>query len=466
VNQIKPGNAELLFIAYFDWNRLDYADLRYYRVKIASLMLNRRSLAAKLSLTGNTPLSTSSTSDRLPCLSNQRRSVREYARMLQRRELAAFRKNLLGWFRQYQRDLPWRRTKDPYCVWLSEIMLQQTRVAAVIPYYERFLERFPDVYALAGAPQEEVLRLWSGLGYYSRARNLQGAAQEIVGKHAGVFPREQKDALALPGIGRYTAAAILSIAYGAKLAVLDGNVARVLARIFAVRGDLRDAKRWKALQQSADGLLDQKSPSDWNQAMMELGATLCTPQSPQCLLCPVTEFCQARKLGIADSLPAPRQKRAIESIMLAVAVLLDPRGRTLLLPPPNLPRRAAAQRPSVSGQEQVTTLVSKLWHFPTILVRTDPGAELKAHLSEFFRDALTDELELRALPTARHAVTYRAITLRPFRVTVSQLPRVANAKTISLADVVSPSSLAISNLTRKAARAALGVPAALSVLAC
>jgi A/G-specific adenine glycosylase len=156
--------------------------------------------------------------------------------MLQGREVAAFRKQLLGWFRQYQRDLPWRRTKDPYRVWLSEIMLQQTRVAAVIPYYERFLERFPNVHALATAPQEEVLRLWSGLGYYSRARNLQRAAQEIVARHGGVFPRTEKEALALPGIGSYTAAAILSIAYGAKHAVLDGNVARVLARIFAVRG--------------------------------------------------------------------------------------------------------------------------------------------------------------------------------------------------------------------------------------
>ena len=385
--------------------------------------------------------------------------------MLQGRELASFRTNLLGWFRQYQRDLPWRRTKDSYRIWLSEIMLQQTRVATVIPYYERFLERFPDVHALATAPQEEVLRLWSGLGYYSRARDLQSAAQVIVAKHGGVFPSDEKDALALPGIGRYTAAAILSIAYGAKLAVLDGNVARVLARIFAVQGDLRDAKRWKALQQSADELLDQKSPSDWNQAMMELGATLCTPQSPQCLLCPVTEFCQARKLGIADSLPTRRRKRATETITLAVAVLLDPRGRTLLLPPPNLSGRDATKRRSAAAQEQVPTLVSKLWHFPTILVRTDPAAELKAHLSEFFRAAHKDELELRALPAARHAVTYRAITLRPFRVTVSQLPGVAKAKTISLADVVSPSSLAISNLTRKAARAALAAPAALSVLA-
>lgn len=369
--------------------------------------------------------------------------------MLQGRELTAFRKQLLGWFRQFRRDLPWRRTNDPYRIWLSEIMLQQTRVAAVIPYYERFLERFPDVHALANAPQEDVLRLWSGLGYYSRARNLQRAAQEIVAKHGGVFPRTEKEALALPGIGSYTAAAILSIAYGAKHAVLDGNVARVLARIFAVRGDLRDAKRWRSLQQSADELLDPKSPSDWNQAMMELGATLCTPQSPQCLLCPVTQFCRARKLGLADSLPARRKKRATENIVLATAILLDPGGRTLLLPPPTLSNGKAPHG-------QVSVLVSKLWHFPTIAVRTDSAAELHTHLHEVLPVSMKKEsLQLEPLPTARHGVTYRAITLRTFLVSVAHLPRVAGAKITPLIDVASPSAHAISNLTRKAARAAL-----------
>jgi A/G-specific adenine glycosylase len=384
--------------------------------------------------------------------------------MLQSREVAGFRKQLLGWFRQYRRDLPWRRTKDPYRIWLSEIMLQQTRVATVIPYYERFLERFPDIHALTVAPQEEVLRLWSGLGYYGRARNLQRAAQEIVAKHGGVFPRTEKDTLALPGIGTYTAAAILSIAYGEKHAVLDGNVARVLARIFAVQGDLRDAKRWQSLQKSADALLAPKSPSDWNQAMMELGATLCTPQSPQCLLCPVTQFCQARKLGLADSLPARRKKRATENIVLAAAVLLDPRGRTLLLPPPTLSKSNAAHG-------QVSVLVSKLWHFPTIAVQIDPAAELRTHLHEVLPASMAKQsLQLEPLPSARHAVTYRAITLRPFRVSVEQLPRVAGAKIIPLADVASPSAHAISNLTRKAARAALvsaapAFPAALAARA-
>jgi A/G-specific adenine glycosylase len=379
--------------------------------------------------------------------------------MLQPRKLTAFRTQLLGWFHAYKRDLPWRRTKDPYRIWLSEIMLQQTRVAAVIPYYERFLERFPDIYALALAPQEEVLRLWSGLGYYSRARNLQRAAQEIVAKHEGVFPHEEEKALELPGIGRYTAAAILSIAYGGKHAVLDGNVARVLARIFAVQGDLRDANRWQSLQKSADALLDCGSPSDWNQAMMELGATLCTPQSPQCLLCPVTQFCQARKFGLAESIPERRKKRATENVLVAAAVLLDPRGRTLLLPPPKLSKGGATHT-------QISVLVSKLWHFPAIIVRTDPTSELLAHLNEILSLPSTKQpLRLEPLPIARHAVTYRAIALRSYRICVAQLPRVPGAKQISLASVVSPSSLAISNLTRKAARAAVASPSALSARA-
>jgi len=162
--------------------------------------------------------------------------------MLKGRQLAAFQKNLLEWFCQFRRDLPWRSTKDPYCIWLSEIMLQQTRVAAAIPYFERFLARFPDVHSLANASDDEVLRHWSGLGYYGRARNLKKAAQLIVSKHGGAFPTRLEDVLALPGIGKYTAAAILSIAFGEKHAVLDGNVARVLARLGAIRGDLRESK--------------------------------------------------------------------------------------------------------------------------------------------------------------------------------------------------------------------------------
>ena len=293
--------------------------------------------------------------------------------MLRGAALVRFRKNLLAWFSQFQRDLPWRRTRDPYRIWLSEIMLQQTRVAAVIPYYEKFLERFPTVEALAAAPQEEVLRLWSGLGYYSRARNLQKAAQQIVARHKDVFPREYEEALALPGIGAYTVAAILSIAYAKKHAVLDGNVARVLARLGAIRGDLRANGTWQELQKTADCLLDEESPGEWNQAMMELGATLCTPRSPQCLLCPVGEFCEARRGGLTDILPEKRAKRGTVDVTLAALVLQDAEGKTLLLPPPAV----AAKSPAAN---HVPALVSRTWHFPMVAVRANTAA---AELGKF-----------------------------------------------------------------------------------
>jgi A/G-specific adenine glycosylase len=368
--------------------------------------------------------------------------------MPERRDLAEIRKRLLVWFRKFQRDLPWRRNKDPYRIWLSEIMLQQTRVAAVIPYYERFLQRFPDIAALARAPDEEVLRLWSGLGYYSRARNLQRAAQLIVVEHGGEFPQTAEAALALPGIGSYTAAAILSIAFGAKYAVLDGNVARVLARLDAVRGDFREGARWQELQHSADELLERRAPSDWNQAMMELGAMICTPRAPQCLRCPVAEFCSARRLGLTEVIPEKRKKRATVKITLAAAVFLDPRGRTLLLPPPLAARKSATH-------EDVAPLVSKMWHFPTISVRKDAAVELRVFLTEL--GVVADEgcaPRAEALSRARHAVTYRAIELLPYRVAVPRLPRLAGARTVLLADLVSRSSLAVSNLTRKIAQAA------------
>jgi len=372
--------------------------------------------------------------------------VRECAStMLNGSELGTFRKQLLGWFRQFRRDLPWRRTKDSYRIWLSEIMLQQTRVAAAIPYYERFLERFPDVHALAAAPQEEVLRFWSGLGYYSRARNLQKAAQQIVANHGGQFPTQLKDALGLSGIGNYTASAILSIAFGEKHAVLDGNVARVLARLRAIRGDVRDSQRWQGLQKNADELLETDSPGDWNQAMMELGATLCTPKSPQCLLCPVAQFCEGRKLGIAESLPEKRKKRATVKVTLASAVFADDKGRTLLLPPPkNTKEKAAA--------DHVPTLVSRMWHFPTLPVTGEPTPNLIAFLQEMIPGVQSRKWKFLPASRVRHAVTYRAITVLPFLIEVKNLPRVPGARQVPLADL---SSLPVSNLTRKAARAAL-----------
>jgi len=365
--------------------------------------------------------------------------------MIRGRELAIFRKQLLDWFRQFRRDLPWRHARDPYHIWLSEIMLQQTRVAAVIPYYERFLGRFPSIQALAAARQEEILRMWSGLGYYSRARNLQKAAQQIVAKHGGDFPSEMQEALALPGIGNYTAAAILSIAFEKKHAVLDGNVARVLARLGAVRGDLRESLRWKHLQQSADAYLDPESPGDWNQAMMELGATLCTPKSPQCLLCPVAQFCQGRKLGIAETLPEARKKRETVQIRLAAAVFTDENGRTLLLPPHD-------DRDKVSPADDMPRLASNLWHFPTILVNGNPTTKLRSYLRNHFEYTHNGNLRVVAKGKIRHTVTYRAVSVEPFRIHVKELPRIGGAKCVPLQEIT---VLPVSNLTRKVAQAAL-----------
>jgi len=365
--------------------------------------------------------------------------------MLGSAALVRFRKNLLTWFSQSQRDLPWRRTRDSYRIWLSEIMLQQTRVAAVIPYYEKFLERFPAVEALAAAPEEEVLRLWSGLGYYSRARNLQKAARQIVAKHRGVFPSGYEEVLALPGIGAYTAAAILSIAYQKKHAVLDGNVARVLARLCALRGDLRANGTWQGLQKTADHLLDETSPGDWNQAMMELGATVCAPRAPQCLLCPVGEFCEARKKGLVDLIPEKRAKRSTMEVTLAALVLVDRKGRTLLLPPPKGPRKSAEA-------EDVPALVSRMWHFPTVAVNGgSAAAELKKFAAESVFGGRKFAMDLEPLARVRHAVTYRAVTVLPFRACVEKPPKVAGAKALRLDEL---SSVHISNLTRKVARAA------------
>jgi A/G-specific adenine glycosylase len=366
--------------------------------------------------------------------------------MLFRFSLPRFRKNLLAWFTHFRRDLPWRRTNDPYRIWLSEIMLQQTRVNTVIPYYERFLARFPDIRSLAEASEEEVVRLWSGLGYYSRARNLQTAARQIVSRHNSKFPDTLEDALGLPGIGSYTGAAILSIAYGKKHAVLDGNVARVLARLGAVRGDLRSGKRWQQLQKAADALLAPRAPGDWNQAMMEFGATLCTPRSPRCLLCPVGEFCQARKLGLAEAIPEKRAKRRDIDLTLASLVLVDSQERTLVLSPP----KSSSSR---TQADDVPALLSRLWHFPTIHVRESPTAELETSLMAPLFGGQPPRSNPVALPKVRHTVTYRQITLLPFRLDVASLPRVPRSKRLRLSHL---SSLPISNLTRKVARAALG----------
>ncbi len=362
--------------------------------------------------------------------------MREYARMtkqLDPRPRRNFQRRLLAWFRAHRRDLPWRESRDAYRVWIAEVMLQQTRIAAVPPYYRQFLRRFPRVERLARARQEEVLKLWSGLGYYSRARNLHRAAKEIVARHGGKFPRALEDVLWLPGVGRYTAAAVLSIAYDEPLAVLDGNVARVLARLDAVRGELRAARNWSALGKRAEELLAREAPGDWNQALMELGETICTPQSPRCGACPVSRWCRARKLGVVEEIPAPRRKRGGVRVKIAAAILRDPRGRTLMVRDPG-------------AHDGV--LFSRMWQFPAVEVARHAAPELSEHL----RATLLIEPPLERLPEARHAVTFRDVRLIPFLAQVPELPRQARTRIVPLEGVT---GLPISSATRKIAQAAL-----------
>lgn len=240
---------------------------------------------------------------------------------------SAFRKALMKWYRLHRRDLPWRRTTDPYRIWISEIMLQQTRVAAVIPYYERFLERFPNVEALAEAPEADVLAAWAGLGYYSRARNVQKAARQIAA--LGGFPRDYGGLLALAGIGDYTAAAIASIAFHLPHAAVDGNVMRVLSRVRNDASDISSPRTRDRFQQDAGSLIDKRDPGAFNQAMMELGATICLPRQPQCLLCPVTALCQGRAQGRQDQLPVKSRKMQMVDVEKSI-LIIESDGKVLM----------------------------------------------------------------------------------------------------------------------------------------
>ena len=250
------------------------------------------------------------------------------------------RRALVGWFARGHRDLPWRRTRDPYAVWVSEIMLQQTRVETVTPYFERWLRRFPTVRALAEAPLDDVLAEWAGLGYYARARNLHAAARDVVATYEGRFPSTAAGLRALSGVGEYTAGAIASIAFGEAAPIVDGNVVRVLARVDALDGAADDAQLRKRVWQRAAELVRADggdAAGDFNQAMMELGATVCTPVSPGCSRCPLVAACRARAAGDPTAYPAPKTKKAPRMVD-AVAVLVERDGKLLLVrrPPAGL----------------------------------------------------------------------------------------------------------------------------------
>jgi len=293
------------------------------------------------------------------------------------------RKALARWYASAKRDLPWRRTSEPYPVWVSEIMLQQTRVAAALPYYERFLQRFPTVESLAGAPEQELLAVWSGLGYYSRARNLQKAARQIVA--AGGFPRTYEGLRELAGIGDYTAAAVASISFGLAHAVLDGNVMRVLTRLMAEPGDIQSPKTRARLAAVAREFLDQRAPAEHNQAVMELGALVCLPREPQCLLCPLAGECRARREGRAAEFPVKLRKQKKVEVDLALLVV-EREGRVLVW-----------QRGAEEGR------MAGFWELPA-------------------RQQLPGARELAEAGSFRHVITHHQHTVRVFRAVAKRVP--------------------------------------------
>ena len=270
--------------------------------------------------------------------------------MWEEEKIASFREKLLAWYDANKRDLPWRRTQDPYKIWISEIMLQQTRVDTVIPYYERFLDWFPTVADLAQAPEEKLLKAWEGLGYYSRVRNMQKAAQQIMEDHGGVFPSSYDEISKLKGIGPYTAGAIASIAFGLPEPAVDGNVMRVLARLFEVDYDIGIPTNRKIFQAMMEVLIDPARPGDFNQALMDLGSDIESPVNPRPEESPVKEYSAAYQHGTMDRYPIKAPKKKPVPVYLTAFIIKDSQGRYLL------------------EKNEREGLLSGFWHFPLIEV--------------------------------------------------------------------------------------------------
>lgn len=304
--------------------------------------------------------------------------------------MASFRQQLLAWYAIQGRNLPWRNTSDPYAVWISEIMLQQTQVKTVLPYYQRWLEQFPTVETLAAAPQQQVLKAWQGLGYYARARNLHKAAQQVVEEHGGEFPSQLETVLALPGIGRTTAGGILSSAFHQPVAILDGNLKRVLARLVAL--DSPPSRSLERLWALSEALLDRKHPKDFNQAMMDLGATLCTRHRPACLLCPVRSHCQAYNLNVQSEIPMSEPRGPIPHKQIGVAVIWNEQGQLLI------------------DRRRQEGLLGGLWEFPG--GKLEPQETVEACIRREIKEELGIEVEVgKQLIAVDHAYSHFKVTL-------------------------------------------------------
>lgn len=304
--------------------------------------------------------------------------------------LVSLRRSLLTWYATSGRSLPWRETQDPYQIWVSEIMLQQTQVKTVIPYYQRWMEQFPTVKVLAQADQQQVLKVWQGLGYYARARNLHRAAQEVVEKFGGQFPKSLEAAIALPGIGRTTAGGILSAAFNQPVPILDGNVKRVLTRLIAL--ERSPNKALKLLWQLSTNLLDLQQPRDFNQALMDLGATVCTPKNPACLLCPWKEPCLAYNLNMQNELPISESRAPLPHKKIGVAVIWDDQGKILI------------------DRRRQEGLLGGLWEFPG--GKIEPEETVEACIKREIQEELGIEVEVGdRLITIDHTYTHFHVTL-------------------------------------------------------
>jgi A/G-specific adenine glycosylase len=315
----------------------------------------------------------------------------------------AWARPLLAWYDATRRDLPFRRTRDPYAIWVSEVMLQQTQVQTVLPYYERWMGRFPNVAALARADEADVLHAFQGLGYYSRARSLLRAAREVMEQHRGELPRSAAELRTLPGIGAYTAGAVASIAYDERVPVVDGNVIRVLCRLFALAGDPGKNPLKQRLWQRAEQLLPPARVGDFNQALMELGATLCTPRAPRCAECPLATRCAARSLGNVERWPELPQRPTPTSVRMAAALVLRG-GRVATV-------RLADDAPRWAG----------MWQFPNVELRADEGEEEGARRAA--RERLGVTVRTGApFAVVQHSVTRYRIRLAAFRCEPASAP--------------------------------------------
>ena len=314
---------------------------------------------------------------------------------IDRAKLAFIRESLMEWYALARRDLPWRRgRRDPYAVWVAEIMLQQTQVATAGPYFERFLKRFPVVAALARARLSSVLKAWEGMGYYSRARNLHAAARIVAGKLGGELPRTAEGLRALPGIGAYTAGAIASIAFGCDEPVVDGNVARVLARVFAVEGDPKSAAGSAALWSLARRLVPPGRAGEFNEALMDLGATVCTPRRPNCPRCPLARRCTARRTGRQEELPRKPPRRLVPHVLVVAGVVWKD-GRVLI-----------DRRPAKG-------LLGGLWEFPG--GKIEPGEIPPEALARELAEEVGIRVRIvRQMATVRHAYSHFRITMTVF----------------------------------------------------